>query len=245
MDGWNGNAAVNRASGAMRLPVMVALWALCFLVVQELRGEAVSATSAERLALAASAALTPPPSLDSRDFLDGVTARSDVLRGDWQPSRQTTRASQTPNDRAMAQPKVAIEPKAHDAPAAPAIRTRATLSAPDRKLAARVAISVGDDQGAYRLLVGDLPDVRDDRERFDLLAAVAMRIGRYAEAADVYRALVALDGANPRLWAGYALAQEQLGEREAVAFSYRKLLLTAAAGSPLHQLALERLSRFG
>ena len=268
MDGSNGFTA-QRVIGAMGLPTMMALWALGFLVVQELRGEALPATgaSSERPMLAWATPPAAPPALDSRAFLNDVGARSDVLRGEWQPARRravvrepvvvrepavvhapaVVHEALAPREPLAAGAPIAVHDVTSSAPPLPAasIRAQATFAGPDPKLAARVAISLGDDEGAYRLLSAELPDVRDDRERYDLLAAVAMRIGRYVEAADIYRALLALDGSDPRLWAGFALAQEQLGQREAVAFGYRKLLMTAAAGSPLHRLALERLSRFG
>jgi hypothetical protein len=112
-----------------------------------------------------------------------------------------------------------------------------------RLLEAHVAIGRGDLERAYAILLESLPDVRVATQQHDLLAAVMVRTSRYAEAAAIYRALLTLDPANARWWAGYAVTQEKLGHRTELISAYRTLRSLAPPGSALSTWANERLER--
>jgi tetratricopeptide (TPR) repeat protein len=112
-----------------------------------------------------------------------------------------------------------------------------------RLLEAHVAIGRGDLERAYAILLESLPDVRVATQQHDLLAAVMVRTSRYAEAAAIYRALLSVDPANARWWAGYAVTQEKLGHRTELISAYRTLRSLAPPGSALSTWANERLER--
>jgi hypothetical protein len=112
-----------------------------------------------------------------------------------------------------------------------------------RLLEAHVAIGRGDLERAYSILLEALPDVRISTQQHDLLAAVMVRTSRYAEAAAVYRALLTVDPANARWWAGYAVTQEKLDHRAELISAYRTLRSLAPPGSALATWANERLER--
>ena len=106
-----------------------------------------------------------------------------------------------------------------------------------------MAIGRGDLERAYAILLESLPDVRIATQQHDLLAAVMVRTSRYAEAAAIYRALLTVDPANARWWAGYAVTQEKLGHRTELISAYRTLRSLAPPGSALSTWANERLER--
>ena len=112
-----------------------------------------------------------------------------------------------------------------------------------RLLEAHVAIGRGDLEHAYAILLESLPDVRVATQQHDLLAAVMVRTSRYAQAAAIYRALLTVDPANARWWAGYAVTQEKLGHRTELISAYRTLRSLAPPGSALSTWANERLER--
>jgi hypothetical protein len=112
-----------------------------------------------------------------------------------------------------------------------------------RLLEAHVAIGRGDLEHAYSILLESLPDVRVATQQHDLLAAVMVRTSRYAEAAAIYRALLTVDPANARWWAGYAVTQERLDHRTELIAAYRTLRSLAPPGSALATWASERLER--
>jgi hypothetical protein len=112
-----------------------------------------------------------------------------------------------------------------------------------RLLEAHVAIGRGDLEHAYAILLEALPDVRISTQQHDLLAAVMVRTSRYAEAAAIYRALLTVDPANARWWAGYAVTQEKLDHRAELISAYRTLRSVAPPGSALATWANERLER--
>ena len=114
-----------------------------------------------------------------------------------------------------------------------------------RLLEAHVAIGRGDLEHAYSILLEALPDVRVTTHQHDLLAAVMVRTSRYAEAAAIYRALLAVDPANARWWAGYAVTQERLDHRTELISAYRTLRSLAPPGSALSAWANARLERIG
>lgn len=108
-------------------------------------------------------------------------------------------------------------------------------------LEGHIAIGRGDLEHAYVILIESLPDVRVATQQHDLLAAVMVRTSRYAEAAAVYRALLTVDPANARWWAGYAVTQEKLDHRTELIAAYRTLRSLAPPGSALSTWANERL----
>jgi hypothetical protein len=112
-----------------------------------------------------------------------------------------------------------------------------------RLLEAHVAIGRGDFEHAYAILLEALPDVRVATQQHDLLAAVMVRTSRFADAAVIYRALLTVDPANARWWAGYAVTQEKLGHRTELISAYRTLRSLAPPGSALSTWANERLER--
>jgi len=114
-----------------------------------------------------------------------------------------------------------------------------------RLLDARIAIGQGELERAYSTLLESLPDVRVSTQQHDLLAAVMLRTSRYAEAAAVYRALLSVDPANVRWWAGYAVTQEKLDHRTELISAYRTLRSLAPPGTTLAAWASERLERIG
>ncbi len=114
-----------------------------------------------------------------------------------------------------------------------------------RMLDARVAIGQGDYERAYTTLLEGLPDVRVSTHQHDLLAAVMVRTSRYAEAAAVYRGLLALNATNTRWWAGYAVTQGKLGRHGELVGAYRTLRTLAQPGTPLAMWAEEQLQRIG
>ena len=114
-----------------------------------------------------------------------------------------------------------------------------------RLLEAHIAIGQGDPERAYTILLESLPDVRVSTQQHDLLAAVMLRTSRYTEAAAIYRALLTLDPANARWWAGYAVSQEKLDHRTEQISAYRALRSLASPGTPLATWAAERLERIG
>jgi len=114
-----------------------------------------------------------------------------------------------------------------------------------RMLDARVAIGQSDYERAYATLLQDLPDVHVSTHQHDLLAAVMVRTSRYAEAAAVYRGLLALNSTNTRWWAGYAVTQEKLGRHGELVGAYRTLRTLAQPGTPLAAWAEEQLQRIG
>lgn len=113
------------------------------------------------------------------------------------------------------------------------------------KREARAAIERGDDENAYRILSAVERRSVPDQQHYDLLAAVMVRTARFSEAADVYAALITGDASDPRLWAGYAMALEHIGQSEPSQLAYRNVLRTAIAGTPLHELARARLQHIG
>lgn len=112
-----------------------------------------------------------------------------------------------------------------------------------RLLEAHVAIGRGDLEHAYSILLEALPDVRVATQQHDLLAAVMVRTSRYAQAAAIYRALLSVDPANARWWAGYAVTQEKLDHRTELISAYRTLRSLAPPGSALSTWANERLEQ--
>jgi hypothetical protein len=114
-----------------------------------------------------------------------------------------------------------------------------------RMLDAHLAIGQGDAERAYTLLLEALPDIRVSTQQHDLLAAVMVRTSRYAEAAAVYRALLTVDPANARWWAGYAVTQEKLGHHTELISAFRTLRTLAPPGTALATWADERLERIG
>jgi hypothetical protein len=114
-----------------------------------------------------------------------------------------------------------------------------------RMLDARVAIGQGDYERAYTTLLEGLPDIQVSTHQHDLLAAVMVRTSRYAEAAAVYRGLLALNSTNIRWWAGYAVTQEKLGRHSELVGAYRTLRTLAQPGTPLAAWAEEQLQRIG
>lgn len=112
-----------------------------------------------------------------------------------------------------------------------------------RLLEAHVAIGRGDLEHAYAILLESLPDVRVAAQQHDLLAAVMVRTSRYADAAAIYRALLTVDPANARWWAGYAVTQEKLDHRTELISACRTLRSLAPPGSALSVWANERLER--
>jgi Flp pilus assembly protein TadD len=112
-------------------------------------------------------------------------------------------------------------------------------------LDARVAIGQGDYERAYTTLLEGLPDIQVSTHQHDLLAAVMVRTSRYAEAAAVYRGLLALNSTNTRWWAGYAVTQEKLGRHSELVGAYRTLRTLAQPGTPLAAWAEEQLQRIG
>lgn len=114
-----------------------------------------------------------------------------------------------------------------------------------RMLDARVAIGRSDYERAYTTLLEGLPDIHVSTHQHDLLAAVMVRTSRYAEAAAVYRGLLALNSTNTRWWAGYAVTQEKLGRHSELVGAYRTLRTLAQPGTPLAAWAEEQLQRIG
>lgn len=114
-----------------------------------------------------------------------------------------------------------------------------------RMLDARVAIGQGDYESAYTTLLEGLPDIHVSTDQHDLLAAVMVRTSRYAEAATVYRGLLALNSTNTRWWAGYAVTQGKLGRHAELVGAYRTLRTLAQPGTPLAMWAEEQLQRIG
>lgn len=114
-----------------------------------------------------------------------------------------------------------------------------------RLLDARVAIGQGDYERAYTTLLEGLPDIRVSTDQYDLLAVAMVRTSRYAEAAAVYRGLLALNSTNTRWWAGYAVTQEKLGRHSELVGAYRTLRTLAQPGTPLAAWAEEQLQRIG
>ena len=112
-----------------------------------------------------------------------------------------------------------------------------------RLLDARLAIARGDYERAYAQLLESLPDVRTTTEQHDLLAATMLRTKRFAESAAVYRALLSVDPRNARWWAGYAVAQSELGHRAESVGAYRTLQSVAPPGSPLALWASRQIDR--
>lgn len=112
-----------------------------------------------------------------------------------------------------------------------------------RLLDAHVAIGQGDAERAYAILLEALPDIRSSSHQHDLLAAVMVRTSRYMEAAAVYRALLTVDPANSRWWAGYAVTQQKLGNQTELIAAFRTLRTLAPPGTPLATWADERLQR--
>ena len=112
-----------------------------------------------------------------------------------------------------------------------------------RLLEAHIAVGRGDPERAYSILLESLPDVRVAPQQHDLLAAVMLRTSRYAEAAAIYRALLTVDPANARWWAGYAVTQEKLDHRTELMPAYRTVRSLAPPGSALATWASARLER--
>jgi hypothetical protein len=112
-------------------------------------------------------------------------------------------------------------------------------------LDARVSIGQGDYERAYTTLLEGLPDIHVSTHQHDLLAAVMVRTSRYAEAAVVYRGLLALNSTNTRWWAGYAVTQEKLGRHSELVGAYRALRTLAQPGTTLAEWAEEQLQRIG
>jgi len=59
----------------------------------------------------------------------------------------------------------------------------------------------------------------------------------------VYRALLSVDPRNARWWAGYAMAQGELGHRAESVSAYRALQSLAPPGSPLASWATQQIER--
>ena len=112
------------------------------------------------------------------------------------------------------------------------------------KLAARTLIGLKRYEAALLLLGENLPRIEADQEHFGLLAAVLLGNGDYGGAADVYASLIRLHPDNPQWWGGYALALEQLGHVESVAFAYQTLHQITAEDSTLGMLARQKLKRY-
>lgn len=250
-----------RNMGAARVSLFFALWTGALLVVQEMRVEAAPVLDRGGEP-AMSWWMTPPspPSLQSTQFWQGISAHSEVMSGAWTadtsgamqhapiPDAPIQRIEPAVADVAATSPtpvnaeevRVVADPQAIQIERRP----RVDLAA-EAKASARSAIAAGHDEVAYEVLRAAARRAEPDREHYDLLAAVMVRTARYEEAVDVYAALLARDAGNPRLWAGYALALERIGRFEPSQLAYRNLLRTAAIGSSLRDLAQTRLQQTG
>lgn len=250
-----------RNMGAARVSLFFALWTGALLVVQEMRVEAAPVLhSGADTTISWWMAPPAPPTLESTQFWQGISAHSEVMSGAWVGEAPDTAQEPSIVDAPIqrSEPTIADVPIATPTQVLAAQVKVAAEREPVRiernprvdlleqaKATARSAIAAGDDEAAYEVLSVAARRAEPDREHYDLLAAVMVRTARYEEAVDVYAALLSSDAGNPRLWAGYALALERIGRLEPSQLAYKNLLRTAAIGSALRSLAQSRLQQIG
>ena len=108
------------------------------------------------------------------------------------------------------------------------------------KLYARMLLDRGEKDAAISILRTHRPPAAADIEYDSFLAALLQQQGQYAEAGDIYKALLTVDPGSGSTWIGLAMSNDSLGNREDALAAFKRALTTGSLKPPLARYARRR-----
>lgn len=135
--------------------------------------------------------------------------------------------------------------KSHTAAAEQALRAgliAAKEPAPLAKLYARMLLDRGEKGAAVSMLQAHRPVSASDTEYDAFLAALLQQLGRYADAGEIYRALLALDQSSAPWWIGLGISQDSLGNPQDALSAFERAQRAGTLNPTLAKYARRRIS---
>jgi MSHA biogenesis protein MshN len=114
--------------------------------------------------------------------------------------------------------------------------------APLAKLYARMLLDRGEKNAAVRALQTHRPASGSDTEYDAFLAALLQQLGRYADAAQIYRALLGVDESSGSWWIGLGISQDSLGNHLDALSAFERAQRTSTLNPTLAKYAHRRIS---